>query len=244
MPIIITLPGDHRVDNPIIPGHNRWRPSSGGGSIFPWASTGRVSTAADEAQFVEDLRSLADGEPGGHQRSDVTALLNALRGGLTVEELLVHAPGLRPERLLSAHESVARLRRDSSEAWEQIVACPDTMTFAACAERAALLLPVPVGHLARVVRTSPTIIRAEIVRRAAGVDRAGAAVRQLERRLDDGSLDDAQRREVAAHLFNQRERCAWAHDDYLPQRVGDLVPTRVASLLGEHRATEVEAGAA
>lgn len=173
----------------------------------------------------------------------MTALLNALRGGLDVESLLAQAPGLRPERLLGAYRSLGAALRSAADAWETVLANPTPATLAEFGDRAALLLPTPIGHLRRIAHHAPHRLRDETTRVGLAAERAAATVRHLERRLDTDGLTAEERVAIAGRLFDQHRECALAHDDFLPGRVGALVPTRVAALLGEHRQAEAEIGA-
>lgn len=240
---IITTPTDDRADLTIRTGHARRSRATRRPLVLPWASTGRFATAADEACLVAELESCGEAEPGGHRRADVTALLNTLRGGLNLGELLRQAPGLRPARLLDAHRDLETRRQWSASAWDAIVRDADHTTLATHGDEAAILLPAPIGHLRRIAHTSPDRLRGQILRTATAVDWAQAAVRQLERRLDAEGLDADEEAEIARRLYDQHDSCALAHDEYLPTRVGALVPTRVAALLGEHRQRDVESGA-
>lgn len=241
MSITLTPVHHQRRQAPVRPiGHqseHRRRPS-----ILPWGGDCRIATAADEERFVADLARRCDG-PAPHRRSDVTAVLNALRGGLTVADLLDRAPGLRPERLISAHAALDAQRRSSVDAWNAIVASPDAATLAAHGPQAALLLPVPVERLRRVARLSPASLPDATANAATLVERAASIVRRIERALDDPDLGSEQARQLARQLFDQGAECAMAREDHLPERVGALTSTRVATLLREHESTDGESDA-
>lgn len=212
-------------------------------SILPWDGDCRIATATDEERFVADLAGRCDG-PAPHRRSDVTAVLNALRGGLSVAELLERAPGLRPERLISAYDELDAQRRSSVAAWHAIVASPDVVTLATHGPQAALLLPVPVERLRRVARLSPVSLQDAAASAAVLVERAGTIVRRIERALDDPELGSEQAWHLARQLFDQGGECAMARADHLAERVGALTSTRVATLMGEHQRLADDADAA
>ncbi len=244
MPIITTHADDQLVDDAIPARRPRQRPTTTLRSValLPWATFGHIATAADEARFVDELERRSNGVTTEHRRSDVTALLNALRGGLGVESLLAQAPGLRPERLLGAYRALGAALRSAADACETILEHPAPATLAEFGDRAALLLPTPIGHLRRIAHHAPQRLRDETTCVGLAVERAAATVRHLERRLDTDGLTAEERAAIAGRLFDQHGDCALAHDDFLPARVGALVPTRVASLLGEHRQADAELG--
>lgn len=206
-------------------------------SLLPWAVRGRIATTADETAFVADLtdRAARDGRRDaiGHRRSDVTALLNALRGGLTVDQLLGEAPGLQPQRLLDAHATLEAARRDSVAAWRAIVDAPTAEALAHHGPVAARLLPVVIDRLRRVAAMSPGALASEIARAHAAIDATDDRVRRIEGELDGTPAGTARHDELARVLFDQHGECVFAHDAHLPARVGSLLPTRVAALLGE-----------
>ncbi len=244
MSIILTLTDDHCVDH-LRRNHvpRRTVVTQRPALVLPWSESGRIATARDEFRFVGELRRHGAGRLGDHRRSDVTAVLNALRGGLTLGQLLAQAPGLRPDRLLAAHTHLDALRRDAVAAWETIVADPSPRAVLEHGDEAARLVPVPVARLRHVALVAPDTVATEVERSACAVDRARARVGRIELALDGGGLGVDQEAELAAKLFDQHGDCALAHDDYLPERVGALVPTHVSALLGEHRDGEAEGGA-
>lgn len=201
---------------------------------LPWTDPAPPATSTREAAFVADLhRSTADG-PRPHRRSDVTAVLNALRGGLTVARLLEVAPGLDPDRLLEAYSTLEAKRAAAESAWLAIVADPTTAVFARHAHDAGRLLPVPVESLTAVAATSPSELGRAVARAASAVHAARARLVHLEGALD--AEDDAERAALlGALLLDNSSNCAYADDHHLPRRVGALLPAHVAALLSERR---------
>ncbi len=241
MPIIITRVDEHRIDRTTHAREHHGavtttrRPTA----LLPWSTFGRIATAADEASFVADLRELCDGTAAEHRRSDTTAVLNALRGGLTVDQLLVQAPGLLAARLLGAHTALEQRRSESEAAWRTIVDQPTLRSLAANGPTASALLPVPVERLRRIAAVTPNALVHEAARSAESVDIARTTVRRIEDELDGGFLDADRAAQLSRMLFDQHGDCALSHDHYLAERVGALVPTRVAALLGERHLSAI-----
>ncbi len=237
MTIIITQVDEHRIDRP-----HHARPHTGRATsthrptvLLPWSTFGRIATATEEATFVAELERQCGGTAAAHRRSDVTALLNALRGGLTVDQLLDQAPGLLAARLFGAHSSLETLRRESEAAWSSIVETPTMRSLDAHGPEAATLLPVPVERLRRIAAMSPNALGHEVARCARAITVARDSVRRIETELDRGLLDAGRADQLSRALFDQHGDCALSNDHHLPERVGGLVPTRVAALLRERQ---------
>lgn len=190
-------------------------------------------TYAEEATFVAELSALATGLRPHATRSDMTAVLNALRCGMCVEELLGAAPGLRPERLLVAYQELDRRRQAAVAAWSAIVDHPTIGALAEHAPLAARALPIPVHRIiAASAYERPAMLGEDIARSEAMVARIGAAALALEQRLATMHPDDVV--DAARELYDPYYPGLWGHPFYLPTRVGALVPVRVRELLGEH----------
>ena len=96
----------------------------------PWSGHRHPSTAAGELAFMTRLRELAvtgpRREPGAnsHSRRDVTALVTSLRGGMSADEMLEMAPGLRPASLVAAYGDLEARRLTSAQAWRALGITP------------------------------------------------------------------------------------------------------------------------
>jgi hypothetical protein len=223
-------------DAPLEPGSDPWRRQRSAPTEIwhPWASRLWPATTADEDRFVHRLEALG-GDADRFERRDVTALVTALRGGLTADELFEQARGLRPGRLLAAHRSLEHRRSDAATAWSAIVSDPSVPSFEAHRDVAATLLPVVVGHLASVALRHPRALPRAVAESASQVDRAVHSVSQLEQRLDRCLPPCERGAEIGSMLFDHRGEGAFGLGVFLPWRVGQLVPLRVAALLGETR---------
>lgn len=200
---------------------------------MPWTGRYWPATAGEEAAFVDRLGELAPPRQGAASRSDVTAVLNALRCGLTVDELLDRARGLEPGRLLDAYRDLEARRAAAEEAWHSIVASPTLETFLRYGAEAGRLLPAAIAGLRSVIRLNPASLSAATDQLAQRVDAARTRVQRLEDALDR-LIPPSQRGIVLGRrLYDPTGGGETSHPDYLPTRVGTLVPTRVASLLGE-----------
>ena len=207
-------------------------PRSLGGSWLPWRDATVVATASTERDFVAALTERADGHVEVHARRDTTAVLNALRGGLTVDELLSRAPGLRPRCLHGAYRALEDQRRRAADAWLAIMDHPTLDVLAAHHVAAARLMPVLVERLLDAAMIDPTILPRLGGHVAAAVQETTRAAERIEQELD-ACRDPERRTTISRTLFDPHADCVYARDDFLPTRVGSLVSTRVAALLGE-----------
>ena len=209
----------------------------------PWPARGWPCTTAEERRFVDaladraaDLPDPAEPPVEEYGRRDVTALLNALRCGLTVESLLRHAPGLSPRRLLAAHRVLEGRRASAEYAWQRIVASPASGTLAAYGPDAAVVLPVVVGRLLDRFVHGDDDLAVTIAADDAEIRRVARIAESVEDWLDDPAATAERKRKVGLLLHHLDEPGIWSHDHYLVARVGALVPVRLAALLGERTA--------
>ena len=69
---------------------------------------------------------------------------------------------------------------------------------------------------------------------AADIDRVGRLAASVERDMSDLGVPPRRRAALAGLLFGGAGAGLWHHECYVAQRVGSLVPVRVAALLGEN----------
>jgi hypothetical protein len=188
--------------------------------------------AADEAAFVAELRARSGKRSTAHaKRSDVTVVVTALRNGASVSEVLAWAPGLKPAPMLSGYLDLEERMRQSAASWHAIVDDPSMTTLAQQGVQAARLLPYAVSGLVRVARVTQgaglALAAAKLVSRSQlTARRVAAAERQL------GAENDRDKaRELGLRLFHPGRECLWGEPLFVPERVGQLTPTRVADLM-------------
>lgn len=205
---------------------------SGPVAWLPWSQTNPITTHARERDFVATLAAISDETPREHTRSDVTALLNALRGGLSVDALLYACPGIAPARLLGAYGTLEALRRDAVAAWSDLVAEPTVASLQHVGERAASLVPSLVNRLREAAMVDPGVLPRVAALLAADVEAVRRAIRNAELELDR-TTDAATAIAISRTLYDPTTESLFDRASHLPERVGSLVPSRVAALLGE-----------
>jgi hypothetical protein len=205
----------------------------------PWGGRMWPCSAVEEVAFVADLRRRSLSEVSEFDRRDVTALVTALRSGLSADDLLDSARGLKPTRIVAAHRALDSRRTVAVEAWRAIVEAGTADAFELHASAAAVILPAVITQIDRDQRRGAgwSEVIADV---ATKVARSTAEVLRVEHRLAvgaaDGSLTAARSRQAGALLFDGNETGAWNRETFVPSRVTSLVPLRVAALLGEPRA--------
>lgn len=203
-------------------------------SWMPWIGGTRPNTTTEEAMFVMRLGHFAGHDRGAHERSDVTAVLNAIRCGLLVDELFERAPGLRADRLYGAYHALEVKRRRSERAWSALIDDPTVESVEEFGPEAAKLLPSLVGRLYAVADSAPDELAPVVAEMASSVRSTGACVAAIEHAMQlDGAKGD-QRADLQQLLYDPAGDGATSRPDFLSLRVGTLVPARVAALLGEH----------
>ena len=201
-------------------------------TTLPWETSGVIATARDERAFVFELAARCGGVTEPHDRPEVTALLNALRGGLTPDELLGNLPGLRPGALYGSYLLLDSLRRDAVVAWEAIAYHRDLDAVERYGDRATPLVPVMVDRLRRSARIDPERIGRVVDFLTAGVADVRAEVDRINARLESG-VDNASAVVMSQALYRLDADCLFSRPDHVPGRVGALLPVHVAALLGE-----------
>lgn len=200
---------------------------------LPWVNPGPIATARHERTFIAELAGRAGAPTPEFTRSDLTAVLNALRGGLTVDALLSNAPGLQLGRLYGAYEEIEDRRRRATIAWDAIVADPTPESLEEHGEQAARLVPVLVQRLLETADIDAALLPRVTASLVAGIGDVRRLIHQSEAELDR-RVDDATAMAISRTLYDPTSDCVFSRVEHLPERVGSLVPTRVAALLNEH----------
>jgi hypothetical protein len=198
---------------------------------LPWRCRNWPSTPDEEHRFVVELALRADPDATGrHNRSDVTAVLNALRGGLTADQLIEKVPGLPPHRLLAAYRDLEQRRSVSADAWRSVVAEGTPEGLRDHGSAAAALVPVLIERLWATAELGPEAYGSTIVRLASYVEATQRNVTEIETAL---GLWPERAVELGARLYNPYGDAITNRVDHVARRVGALTPNRVAALLGE-----------
>ena len=208
----------------------------------PWGGTGRPSTAREEAAFVARLRELTNEQAGRggrnaeYARHHVTAMMTGLRNSVCADDLLAKAPGLRPDVLLAAYDDVEACRREAAHAWQMLVADPSAEMLEEIAPIAAGLLPVVISRLRALrLRRSPDepALGRVVARIDEEIQRTVARATEMEATMATLPADSSSSQRVAELLYDGFGEGIWSCGTFLAPRVGTLIPSRVASLLGE-----------
>jgi hypothetical protein len=199
----------------------------------PWQRSRTWPCSADEeATFVVTLNRRATTPTHDFDRRDVTSLVTALRSGLTADELLDLARGLKPARLVAAYNELDRRRCISADAWRVLSQDGTAAALERYIPHAALLLRGIAGQVVRDVQRTGDVSRV-VADAAARIDRSTNDVLALEHQLGLDTTTARRAKEIGAMLNDGHETGAWNWAAFLPSRVGSLVPLRVAALLGE-----------
>lgn len=194
-------------------------------------------SAEEEQDLINDAR-LACGEEHPRKRpsrSDITALVVALRDGADFFELREFLPGLDPARLVAAYEFLEKRRKVAADAWNDIAHNPNVISLTRSADKAAIVLPVPVTELVRVAAAAHSEHAIEHVIQAVSkrVADETAYTLEVEADLHENKHSPIRRMRIGAELFQPQHQCLWSSAYYLPRRVTDLSPLRIMDLLGE-----------
>jgi len=208
-------------------------------SWHPWPVERAWPLRADEeATFVTTLADAAEesdpretARPEGWTRSDLTAVVTALRQGVTGTQLLTHAPGRHPATLHAAYRAADQALHSTLTAFDRLLTTPTMSSLSADGPVAARLLPRPVADLVTVAYHTAgagnTLAAGKIRAHIAEASAHAAALEEdvaAARFRDDACI-------IARELFHPQQSCAWSHAYFVPSRVGQLTPIRLADLL-------------
>jgi hypothetical protein len=201
-----------------------------------WPARHWPASAEEESSFLADLAAavnMPDQKIARHERGDLTTVLNALRNGMSYEELLRVAPGVVPQRLLSAYRYIDKLRISSLSAFSELLAHPNQHTVHLHATQAAQLLPVPTYRLVAAVSDPGLNLRKTVAAIKESIVTTMEVAAEHEDRLAHADLPAFDAVRLGRSLYDPFAGGVWSLPHYTPPRVGTLVPARVRDLLGE-----------
>lgn len=202
-----------------------------------WPARHWPASSAEEAALVQELSSLTK-LPAGvilpHERGDATTVLNVLRNGLSLQDLLRVAPGVSLPRLLSAYRHMDNLRVLALDSFSEVLNKPTEKTVVEHGTLASSLLPVPTFHvIAAITSRKKSTITKTISETRALMSSTLQAAAEYEERLCTASFDPVDKIRLGRVLYDPYSGGVWSHPYYSPLRVGTLVPERVRDLFGE-----------
>lgn len=198
-----------------------------------WRCRGWPATADEERSFAFDVSALSTGFTDQFRRADLTAVINALRGGLTVCQLLSAAPGLKPDHLRAAYVAVDDRRRASETAWNQFAQEPSIDGLGQYGESAALLLPAIIHRLEAAGRLAPDTFAEVAHGFALSIVETGHDIHLIEAGITKCANNPLQAVELGLLIYDPFGDALIARSDHLAERVGTLSSTCVAALIGE-----------
>jgi hypothetical protein len=204
-----------------------------------WPGRNWPTTAAEELVFEAVLVERAGGRKKRKltvARSEVTAVCNALRCGLTADELFAKAPGMKPASLLAAYDMVEKLRVRSVGAWEHIVEARTLESIVDHGYAARVLVPWGVMTAAHdAADTSDDEIAKRVAVALVEINKVSAQAHEIEAMLAQCEAPSAVGVELGRVLYDPYYPGLWDRSGFVPTRVGVLTPRRLARMLDEVR---------
>lgn len=214
---------------PVVPPPFTWQALDGQG----WPAS-----KEQETEFVAQLRRAAAGSSDATPtRTSTTCVLNALRCGANLNQVLDLLPGADPAEMLASYEDLHQRFHMARDAWLAIARERTEDALSDYGLAASLLMPVPVHRIRTVLSQLGDHDHDQDV-----VGDAVTLVTTSTRRADRVELELTRfepRSRVAIslgrHLHDLSRPGAWSNPYYLPSRVTQLSPVRVADLRGDPR---------
>lgn len=222
---------------------------------YPWPGQGWPASLAQELQFIASLERHVDSDelpdPSSVGRSSFTAVLNALRGGASLEDMFSVAPHLSAPNLLVAYRYISDRLGEASAAYEVLATAAAEEHSTTDLHRLVSANIIEVGYvLPRVSERLLTHLTAEpaadgtpheslritlvgLIRR---VQEASRLARETESRLySSGPLPYRHPKGVAIgqQLYSPYQDSIYTDRYYLPDRVASIDPVRAKNLLSE-----------
>ena len=176
--------------------------------------------AKTEEDFLADMRSIADPD-SDFERIHVTNLMSCLRNSTSIEELVEVLPGISIAKMLGAYEFLLSELNFALACWGQLLEGDRDRTVIAAAER---LLPVATRHTLQAA--SPAAKEAV----ARNCDLARSAADELFEVLDYMPSNSIEGVTLGKSLFKGHGYALFGDPFFVPERVGELSPERVAAL--------------
>lgn len=205
----------------------------------PWPGRGWPLSLAEERAFIE-VASHHTSKPSpsdedevvkGVTRGNITLLATALRHGADLETMLQITPGIDVRALARAHHHVEKLIRQAVGAWTKLAGDLGPRSIDKHSENAAKLLPLSVARIRIAIesgRDAAVVLAAEQTR----IETVRRHCDQLTEQLVVAP-DTTTVAALARQLYHPDEECLLQHPRFLPNRVSELSPLRLARLLGE-----------
>lgn len=205
----------------------------------PWPGRGWPLRADEEQEFLLQAKALKntgrktdeDEISPGVTRGDVTFLVTALRQGTSLEEMLEVTPGLNTRALVKAHGHVSKLLNRALKSWQQIQESGTPQVIASKGDEASKVLPLTITRLRAAVESGSDV---RLV-----LTMESSKVSTVRRHFDDMHAQLAMLSPgpevltLSRRVYHPDEECLMQHPRFLPTRVGELSPLRLARLLGE-----------
>lgn len=197
-----------------------------------WGTARGYSHSADEERFlIEEFRRYRGEKPERvHKvlpdRQVASLLLTMLRDGAGPTDLEEIAPNLDPHDLEEVYVAIAERMHSAQTAWYALMQNP--AAFDEHADDAARIMP----HLVNILReTAPDDRWALAKTLDQKVAETTSKINKLEEKVY--ATSDPEERCNLHYSLIRAKSCLWDDSLYLPQRVGQLTPTRLSFVLGE-----------
>lgn len=198
-----------------------------------WSSArGYPLSADEERKLIDEFRNFTGTKPARDpkvltDRQVASLLLTLIRDGGTLEDLTAITPQLNPTTLADIYDRVQTRLDAARKAWNAVVADPNNATEHL--DDVARVLP----QLANILRSKEGEDTTDLVQRmAAKVDATTVQIDEIEHEMHRVITD--LERDNKHYSLVRAASCLWNDNMFLPERVGQLTPTRLAFILEDN----------
>lgn len=198
-----------------------------------WSSArGYPLSATEEKELIDECRAFAGPKPARNtkvltDRQVASLLLTLLRDGGTLDDLQATTPNLDPRTVADIYDRIQHRLNNARNAWQTVTekqAADQDQLY-----KVATVLP----QLANILRSNVDEDCADLISRM--TQKVTAATEQINE-IEDAMHTGATELERCNRHYSlvRAASCLWDDTMFLPTRVGQLTPTRLAFLMEDN----------
>ena len=191
-------------------------------------ASGRIPIVRTASSFAKDL-TLVSGT--NVDRDIITLMMLSLRSAVTLPELLELAVATDSREMLAGYQLIETRRAAAEQAWYEALMDAADGVVSAAAQEASVMMPSAVRMLIDSPLQSLRMTAARLAEQTEVAHRLADACEQVLDNPPQGHQTPLP--SMGRKLYDPYFGGLWHDPMFLPRRVGELSPPRLAALLGE-----------